>query len=53
MQGFAVLGGDQFADGVTIERARSLDLNPTTAAAVGIHPAKHWRGNVLEDALSD
>ena len=53
MQGFAVLGGDQFADGVTIERARSIDLNPTAAAAVGIHPAKHWRGNVLEDALSD
>ncbi|MDQ3766156.1 MAG: hypothetical protein M3346_02275, partial [Actinomycetota bacterium] len=52
MQGFAVLAGDQFADGVTIESSRSIDLTPTAAAAAGIPPAEHWRGRVLEEALS-
>ena len=53
MKGFAVLGGDQFADGVQITRARSIDLTPTGAAAVGLTPADHWRGRVLEEALID
>lgn len=53
MQGFAVLGGDQFADGVVIRRASSIDLTPTAAAAVGIPPAEHWRGHVLKATLSD
>lgn len=46
MQGFAVLGGEHFADGVVIDVARSTDLTPT-AAAVGIPPAAHWTGEVL------
>jgi len=53
MKGFAVLGGDQFADGVVIPQARSIDLTPTAAAAVGIQPADHWRGRVLRAALDD
>jgi len=53
MQGFAVLGGDQFADGVVIRRARSIDLTPTAAAAVSITPAEHWRGRVLRAALDE
>ena len=51
MQGFAVLGGDQFVDGHTLGRARSIDLTPTAAAAVGIPPADHWRGRVLNSAI--
>lgn len=51
MKGFAVLVGDQFADGVVIPQARSIDLTPTAAAAVDIAPAEHWRGRVLNAAL--
>jgi len=51
MKGFAVLAGHQFADGVTIARARSVDLTPTAAAAVAIPAASHWSGRVLKNAL--
>ena len=45
-QGFAVLGGTNFADGVVVDRARSIDLTPTAAYAVGIRAAAHWIGTV-------
>lgn len=49
MQGFAVLGGSNFANGMVVEQARSTDLTPTAALAVGIEPAAHWTGTAFED----
>ncbi len=52
MLGFAVMGGTQIADGVVVDQARSIDLTPTVARAVGLEAAAHWTGTVHEDWIA-
>lgn len=51
--GYAVLGGDGFADGVVTEEARSIALTPTALRAVGLEPPADATGAVQQDWLSD
>lgn len=53
MQGFAVLGGDGFADGGVVERAMTTDLAPTAAAAVGLEPPADATGQVRQGWLAE
>lgn len=51
--GYAVLGGDGFADGVVAERARSTVLTPTAMRAVGLEPPADATGGVQRGWLND
>ena len=51
MQGYAVLAGDGFKDGVVAERARSTVLTPTAMRAVGLEPPADATGSVQQDWL--
>ena len=53
MLGYAVLGGDGFADGTVAERARSTVLTPTAMRAVGLEPPADATGTVQQGWLSD
>ncbi len=51
MQGYAVLGGDGFADGVVAKSARSTVLTPTAMQAVGLEPPADATGSVQQGWL--
>lgn len=51
--GYAVLGGDGFADGVVAERARSTVLTPTAMRSVGLEPPADATGGVQRGWLDD
>ncbi|MBX3065503.1 MAG: alkaline phosphatase family protein, partial [Anaerolineae bacterium] len=53
LQGFAVLGGANFADGVSVATANSTDLTPTAALTIGIPPADHWTGIAHKDWIAE
>lgn len=53
MLGYAVLGGDGFADGVVVEKARSTVLTPTALRAVGLGPPTDATGSVQPGWLSE
>ena len=53
MLGYAVLGGDGFADGVVAERARSTVLTPTAMRAVGLEPPADATGQAQHTWLSE
>lgn len=53
MRGYAVLGGDGFADGVVTQSARSTVLTPTAMRAVGLEPPADATGSVQQGWLSN
>ena len=53
MQGYAVLGGDGFVDGVVAESARSTVLTPTAMRAVGLEPPADATGQARRAWLGE
>lgn len=51
--GYAVLGGDGFADGVVVRRARSTVLTPTAMRAVGLEPPTDATGTPQRNWLAE